>query len=215
MPLAKVIVLSACALVVVLSVLFLISYVRRTNRVVRDSQDILSDKELIEFINSQPDKIIDSKLLMEEFGLTKFEAGGRLRHFQSNGLVQTMSSRNGLKHYFTLARPIDKPYELKLTDDPFMTIEDLMLIFKHNDYQVTLQEICLSTGLPIKVILEEMKYFEKEKVIKCLLKPQQGGFYHQKVYTLCEPYRSNPNQYLDLKEANLELKEIVSKVNKA
>ena len=69
--------------------------------------------------------------------------------------------------YYTLAKSIEKSYDLNLSNDPFMTVEDLMIIFKHYDYQVSLQEVCLSTGLPLKVILEEMKYFEKEKVVKC------------------------------------------------
>ena len=212
MDLAKIIVLSVCFAVIALIIIFAIVYTRRYNRVVSESQVDVSDKELIEFINSQPDKIVDKKAVMNEYGLSKFAAGGRLSHFLSNGLLKTMSSRNGMKRYYTLLKPIEKSYDLKLTDDPFITVEDLLLIFKHYEYQVTLQEICLCSGLPIKVILEEMKYFEKEKVIKCLLLSQNAGFTHQKVYTLCEPYRSNPDKFLDLKEVNFELKEIYNNV---
>lgn len=215
MPLAKIIVLSVLFIFVGLLIGFAIAYTRKSNRAVKDSQVDVSDKELIEFFNSQPDKIVDNKALMNEFGLTKFEAGSRLRHLLTHGLLKMMSSRNGMKRYYTLQKPIEKSYDLELTDDPFITVEDLLLIFKHYDYQVTLQEICLCSGLPIKVILEEMKYFEKEKVIKCLLASQNGGLSHQKVYTLCEPYRSNPDQFLNLKEANFELKEIYNNIRKA
>lgn len=215
MTMAKIIVLSVCFAVIALTIIFAIVYTRKSNKVIRESQIDVSDKELIEFINNQPDKIIDYKALMNEFGLTKFEAGGRLRHFLTHGLLRIMSSRNGMQRYYTLAKPIEKPYDLKLTDDPFMTVEDLLLIFKHCDYQVTIQEICLITGLPIKVIVEEMKYFEKEKVVKCLLLSQNNGFSYQKIYSLCEPYRSNPDKFLNLEELNFELEEIYKNAKKA
>jgi len=211
----KVILLSIIVSILLFTILFVIIYTRRTSRVVRDSQSYLSDKELIEFINGQPDKIVNSKILMEEFGISKFDAGARLRNFSNNGILKTLSTRNGLSVYYMLSKPIEKPYDLELTDDAFMTVEDLMLIFKYNDYQVTLQEICLTTGLPIKIINEEMKFFEKENVIKCLLMTNNGGFTHQRIYTLCEPYRSNPDQFLNLKDVNYELNEIYENVRKA
>jgi hypothetical protein len=215
MGLAEAIIIAVCVLAVFLLIGIAIIYTKNYRGAIKDSQVVISDKDLIIFINSQPDKIVDRKLLMNEFGLSKFEAGGRLNHFFTNGLLQVMTSRSGLKRYYTLSRAIEKSFDLELTEDPFITVEDLLLIFKNYDYQVTLQEVCLSSGLPIKVILEEMKYFEKEKVIKCLLLRQHGGFSYQKVYTLCEPYRSNPDQFMNLQEeANLELKEIVKKINK-
>lgn len=204
----KVIVLSILLFSITFLIVFLIAYVKRTNRAIKYSQVDVTDKQLIEYINEQPDKIVDTKMLVEQFGLTKFEAGGRLRHMLNNGILRILRTRNGLKSYYTLLKPIDKEYSLDLTDDPFMTIEDLMLIFKHYDYQVSIQEICLCTGLPLKVINEEMKYFEKENVVKCLLMTNQSGFGYQRIYTLCEPYRSNPEEYLSLKDANFELKEI-------
>ena len=39
-----------------------------------------------------------------------------------------------------------------------------------------------------------------------------GGMSHQRVYALCEPYRSNPDEYLDLRSANFELKEIYKNI---
>jgi len=214
MELHNIIILSLLFTVLLLIIFFAIYYIKKSNRAVNDSQVDVSDKKLIEFINNQPDKIVNSKALVDEFGLTKFEAGGRLRHFMTNGLLRRMTTRNGMKTYYTLSKPVEKSYDLVLTDDPFMTVEDLMLIFKHNDYQVSLQEICLCTGLPIKVILEEMKYFEKEEVIKCLLLSINSGFSHQKVYVLCEPYRSNPESYMALADVNFELNEIYEKVRK-
>jgi len=193
---------------------FTIAYIRKVNKSIKESQVEVSDKELLEFINSQPDKIINRAAIREEFGLTKFDAGGRLRHFFNNGLLRMLTTSNGMKRYYTLAKPIDKSYDVALTDDPFMTVEDLMLIFRHNDYQVTMQELILCTGLPIKVIVEEMKYFEKEGVVKRLLLSNLGSYYHQKHYSLNEPYRSNPESYMKLQDANFELKEIYEHVRK-
>ncbi|MDF1696643.1 MAG: hypothetical protein P1U56_12455 [Saprospiraceae bacterium] len=211
---AKIIVLGALFTFIALIVLFAIGYYRKSTKAVRDTQSIVTDKEIIEFLDSQPDKIMDSKILMAEFGLSKFEAGSRLNHLMTHGVFKALSTKGGLVRYYTLVKPIENSYDLELTDDAFMTVEDLLLIFKHNDYQVSLQELCLSTGLPVKVLLEEMKYFESEKVVKCLYKSSNGGMTHQKIYTLCEPYRSNPDQFMELKDVNFELEDIFNKVKK-
>ena len=214
MELGKVVVLAALALSLFLLIYFSIRYTIKSKKAVKLSQQALTDKELIEFINNEPDKIINAESLMNNFGLTKFEAGGRLRHFLSHGILKGLMSGNGMSYYYTLAKPVEHSYDLELTDDAFMTVQDLLLIFKHYDYQVTLQELCLSTGLPLKVIVEEMKHFEKEKIVRRLLMSNQGGHNYQKVYMLCEPYRSNPEEFLKLKELNFELKTIYAKVTK-
>ncbi len=215
MELHKIIVLSVGLLVLFLLILFAIVYTRKSRKAIRNSQTDVTDKELIEFINSQPDKIVNSQTLIEAFGLTKFEAGGRLRHFYYNGLLRMLRTGNGMKSYYTLSKSIEKSYDLDLTEAPFMTVEDLLMIFKHYDFQVSLQEICLSTGLPIKVILEEMRYFQKEKVVNCLFSSNGYGLPQRKIYLLREPYRSNPDGFLNLKNANFELKEIYEKIRKA
>ncbi len=212
MELHKIIIIASVLSVLALFIGFIIVYFRNSIKAINNTQRKISDKALIEFIDGQPDKIVNAKLLREEFALTKFEAGSRLRHLLNNGIVQILRTAGGLSSYYTLSKPIDKKHDLDLTDDPFMTVEDLMLILKHNDFQVTLQEICLATGLPIKIILEEMKYFEKEKVVKRLLMTNSTGFGYRRIYTLQEPYRSNPEEYLALKDANFELKEIYQRI---
>ncbi|MEM9549493.1 MAG: hypothetical protein AAGA77_26215 [Bacteroidota bacterium] len=215
MPTHKIIILGVAILVPILAVFFVLMYIRKSNRTLTDTQEDISDKELLEYINSQPDKIVDTKMLMRDFDLSKYESTIRLRHFYTNGILTILRSGSGLKSYYTLSRPIDKSYDLNLTDDPFMTKEDLLMIFKHYDYQVSMQEICLCTGLPLKIILEEMKYFEKEGVVNRLLKSNKDGFSHQRLFTLCEPYRSNPDAYMDLRDANIELKEIYRNLRNA
>ena len=211
----EMIVLAVCVTIVLACVMFLVSYVKRTNSAVRNTQSIVTDKELIEFVNKQPDKLVNAKMLTEEFGLHKFEAKSRMNHLLTHGICRPLVTKSGMSRYYTLVMPIENTYDLKLTDDEFMTVEDLILIFKHNDYQVTLQELCLCTGLPVKVLLEEMKYFEKEKVVRCLYKTVNAGFSHQKVYTLREPYRSKPEAFMELKDVNFELKDIYEKVKRS
>ena len=215
MELGKLIALSVVFSLLALLIIFSIVYTRKTSRAIKESQSDITDKALLEFINSQPDKIVNVQMLIQEFGLTKFQAGSRLRSLSHYGVLKRMHTRNGMKAFYTLGRPIDKPYDLKLTDDPFMTVEDLMVIFEHYEYQVTLQELCLVTGLPIKVLIEEMKYFEKEKIVNYLLMTNSSGVTHSRVFTLREPYRSNPREYMSLVNANYELKEIYQKTRPA
>lgn len=214
MELYQIILIITTIIIPLLIIFFAVHYTRKSNRTIKESQSGISDKELIEFIDNEPDKIVDSQMLMNSLHLTKFEARARLRHFHHNGLLCVLRSRNGMKAYYTLSKAIDRTYDLNLTDDPFMTIEDLMLIFKHCEYKVSLQDICLCTGLPIKVINEEMKYFEKEGVVRGLYWTNESGFGHQRIYTLCEPYRSNPDEYLDSSKVNFKLKEIYEKVRR-
>ena len=93
MDLTKIIVISSLILFGLLLILFAIIYTRRSAKAVRYSQTNLTDKELLEFINSQPDKMVNSKVLMDRFGLTKFESGSRLRHLMHYGLLRMLRSR--------------------------------------------------------------------------------------------------------------------------
>ncbi len=142
---------------------------------IAESQEVVSDKQIIEFINGQPDKFIDAQMLANYYDISKSHAKSRLTHLNTNGIVEGLYTKNTLKYYYTLTRPIEKPYDLKLSSEPFMTMEDLMVIFKHFDFKVSLMELCLSTGLPIAVIKREMKYFEKEKILKLLYKQNYYG----------------------------------------
>lgn len=170
-----------------------------------------SDKDLLLFINEQPDKIVDAELIARKFNTSKSKVSARLRPLHYKGVLSILYNRMMTKGHYTLSRPIEKSYDLSLSEDPFMTLEDLLKIFKHYDYQVSLQEMILVTGLPIKVIEREMKYFEKEKIVKLMLKMESQHVY-QRIYTLNEPYRSNPDAFLKLDNVNFKLKEIYEKV---
>lgn len=187
--------------------------VRSYNHSVRQSYSKLSDRDLLLFADGQLDKIVDKRLVAETFGLTKTEAARRLSLLYHNGIFSILYNRSMTGMSYTLIKPIDKDHNITLSDEPFMTLEDLLMICKHYDYQVTLQELCLATGLPIKVVKREMKNFEKQNIVKMMLQMHSQSIY-QRRYLLNEPYRSDPERFLELKNVNFELKEIYEKLSK-
>ena len=87
-----------------------------------------------------------------------------------------------------------------------------MLLFKHFDYRVSIQDICMATGLPVSVIREEMKHFIKKEIVREVINAVSDGMTHyssSRFYILRDPYRNNPDAYLEQEEAiDFELKEI-------
>jgi len=82
-------------------------------------------------------------------------------------------------------------------------------LFIHHKHKLTLQQICIDTGLPIVVIKREMKYFIKEKIVKMLHSYNQNGTMNR-TYILEEPYHSNPDIFLEKQEEiNFELEELL------
>jgi len=194
---------------VILIAVFILAY-RSYNNSFEETYGAMSDKDILLAMNEQPDKILDPKFLARKFGISKSKAGARLRGLLYAGVVQMLYNKSMTKGFYTMSKPIDKPFDLEMSEEPFMTLEDLLLIFKHYDYQVTMQELILVTGLPLKVIKREMKHFEDEKIIKIMLK-QEGSTY-RRIYLLNEPYRSNPDAFLQLENINFELRAIYEKV---
>ena len=196
--------------VIVMTLLIVIG-VKAYMKSISASYEKVSDRDLLLFINEQPDKIIDKKLVARTFGISKTQSSSRLSSLQHNGVLSVLYNKSMTSYSYTLSRPINKDTDIDLSQEPFMTLEDLLKIFKHYDYQVSMQELILITGLPLKVIKREMKYFEKEKIIKIMLK-MQNQYTYQRLYMLNEPYRSNPDAFLKLENANFELREIYEKV---
>ena len=83
-----------------------------------------------------------------------------------------------------------------------------MTLFKHHNHQLTIQDVCIDTGLPIPVIKREFKYFIKEKIVKLFY---TNGIGTQSIsYILNEPYRNNPDAFLEKEEQiNFQLEEIL------
>lgn len=175
----------------------------------------MSDKELLLFVDSQPDKLLDADMVARSTSLSTKEAKMRIRNLTYKGLLKIASSHGGFKYYYSLIQPIRKGPYPTLSSDPFLTVSDLMILFKFFDYRLSLQDICLSTGLPINVIKEEMKYFVKKEIIKQVTARVGDGVTYlssARFYILMDPYRSNPDAYLEQEEEiDLDLGEIYNK----
>ncbi len=172
-------------------------------------QHLITDKELLETIARQPGGIVSIKQLAEITPLTKKQVRFRMIYFMGQGVVK-QSHDGKMSAYYSLAAPIDERPAPPLSDKPFLTVEDILTLFKRHDHQLTLQKICMDTGLPIVVIKREMKYFTKEKIVKMLYSYNENGTTTSRTYILEEPYRSDPDIFLEREdEINFELEELL------
>ena len=175
------------------------------------SQRFLTDKELFLLIDQEPDQLMTSKRLAEKTDLTLKQAKNRLSFLLRMGVL-TASHDSRLKSFYSLREPVEQVEIPGLSDEPFLTVEDILLLFKAHNYKLTYQRACLSTGLPIAVIKEEFKYFVKQKIITQVWSPAMAGQTRSKMYLLKEPYRSNPDKFIEREEQmNLELQKIYVK----
>jgi len=172
----------------------------------------ISDKELLLLISEQRDGLLSIKNATSLTGLTKAQLKKRFYIFQMKAIVN-IGYTNSFKYYYSLKQPITKgPFPL-LSSDPFLTIADLMALFKHFDYRLSLQDLCISTGLPVNVIANEMKHFLKEKIVAELNHSSADGMSSSKFYILTDAYRDNPEKYIENQEAiNLDLSKIYKEV---
>lgn len=200
------------ALLVIFAVVGLIIYaVRKQSKDNYLTQGLISDQELLRLIAAQPDGIMTVDRLVEQSGLNKKQAKSRLAYLQMQGIFDVHHG-SWMKGHYSLKDPlVDKQIE-GISKEPFLTVEDMLLLFKHHDYQLTYQKVCVSTGLPVSVIKEELNYFIKEKVVSKVQKTDPMGMYSRVMFLLEEPYRSNTNKFLEReKEMNLELEKIYIK----
>ena len=193
---------------ILLLIFFVIQYQKHVKEIEYD-QHLITDKELLETIARQPGGIVSIKQLAEITPLTKRQVRFRMIYFQGQGVVK-QSHDTKMSAYYSLAAPIDERPAPPLSDKPFLTVEDILTLFKHHDHQLTLQKICMTTGLPIVVIKREMKYFTKEKIVKMLYTYGADGMTTSRTYILEEPYRSDPDIFLEREdEINFELEELL------
>ncbi|NNE29555.1 MAG: hypothetical protein HKN16_07955 [Saprospiraceae bacterium] len=164
----------------------------------KNGQAKISDRDLLLLFDEQPDGLLSKQQIKLQTGLTSSEVRSRLQFFVLNKVLRT-SYTNKLKYYYSLSNPLDKREGPALSDKPFLTVADILTLFKHFDYRMSLQDICMATRLPMQVILREMKYFEKEKVV-VLLHTTTNVHTGETIkdYILQEPYRSNPEKFMDL-----------------
>jgi hypothetical protein len=127
----------------------------------------------------------------------------------SYGVLQRSYNSRG-RHFFGTRDPIEEVPEFKLSNDPFLTVEDLLQIFEAYDYKVTAQEMIIATGLPLAVLKRELKYFEAQKIIQRLQRTDSNGMVMKRFYVLQDPYRSDPDRFRDQADRlDLEMREIL------
>ncbi|MEL6806036.1 MAG: hypothetical protein AAFO91_19930, partial [Bacteroidota bacterium] len=149
----------------------------------------------------------------ESTGLKKSAVRIRLQSLATQGLVH-MNYSTKMKAFYRLRSPIDRREVPELSDEPFLTVQDVLVLFKHFDLKPSLQDLVIATRLPIKVIMREMKYFQKQGIIQILYgsTDAMGTVTGTKSFVLEEPYRSNPDQFLAKEEKlNLELRKVLVK----
>lgn len=194
---------------IILPLVFLFVYVARQKKHTRDTQRDLSDRELLRIIASKIDGFVTAQELAKETPLTKAEASARLMSLATVGILKT-STRMMSDYHYELARPIEEVDPITLSPEPFLTANDILKLFKAYNYRLDYQNLIMATGLPLNILKREMKYFDKEDLVKSMYRQIGQGMYPYSFFLLEEPYRSNPDQFLQHQETvDLKLKEIL------
>lgn len=202
-----IVVISLFAVAAILMTWAIVSYTRNVKKI-ENTQDKLSDKQLLLLFEEEPDGYLSKQRMLAKTNLTKSEVSFRLSYLGFLGLTKTLYT-SSFKTLHRLADPIEKREIPELSKKPYLTVEDILKLFKVYDYKLTLQNLCLATGLPLSILKREMKFFEKEKIVEVLTEYSADGMSGKKNWVLREPYRSNPDQFLALEEKmNLELEKI-------
>ncbi|MBT8220504.1 MAG: hypothetical protein KJP00_11800 [Bacteroidia bacterium] len=204
-----VIVLGGILVFITLLVLGIIFGMKAYQKSLAIAQYIINDRDLLLLINDEPDSIINAESLAKTSGLSLGDAKKRLGYLANSGILNRLNNSK-FKTFYELKKEIQNDTLIKLSAEPYLTIEDLFELFDHHGYKMSLQDICISTGLPIEIIKREMKYFEKEGIVHSLVRTV--GFVQHAVYILQEPYKNDPRRYRNIEEeVNLDLEKIYLK----
>lgn len=195
--------------VVAIFVIFLIVLLQQQKKTRINSQRDISDRDLLRLIAKQPDGMISKKELTAKSRLSSSAAVIRLSSLTTNGVLRVYHD-SMLSGYYGLVKPLEEIPSLSLSPEPFLTVDDILKLFEAFDYKLDYQKLILSTGLPLDILKREMKYFEKEKIIKKLFHTDSNGIRSKQFFILQEPYRSSPAQFLSReKEMNQRVKELL------
>jgi len=198
-------ILIATFIAMALILIYTIRKIRPSEKKIEYDQHLMTDKELIQVIAKQPGGIASVKQLANITSLSPKQLSARLIYFYNQGIVRNQIGA-GFKGHYSLIVPIDERPAPKLSEKPFLTVEDILTLFKHHNHQLTLQKICMDTGLPISIINREMKYFIKEKIVNTINTVGQ----YDKTFILKEPYRSDPDIFLKKQEEiDFELEDLL------
>ncbi len=189
--------------------LFLVIALQKQKKTRINSQRDMSDRDLLRLIAKQPDGLISKKELAAKSRLSSSAATIRLSSLTTNGVLRVYHD-GMLSGHYGLVKPLEEVPEVSLSPEPFLTVDDILKLFEAFDYKLDFQKLILATGLPLDILKREMKYFEKEKVVKMLFSTDSNGVTHRKFFILQEPYRSNPAHFLSReKEMNQRVKELL------
>ena len=210
----KTIVLSIVLTIVAVALVALVYWLNRHygghKQVNRETQRFITDYAILELIESQPDGLLTAKGLAAVTELAETEALRRLMMLYNWGGLYYMHDNWGKVH-FSLRRPLDRREPPALSAEPFLTVDDIVRLFRHHDFRLTPQDLVTSTRLPANVLQREMKYFQREGIVQQLYSHDpNSGSVTQKFYVLREPYRSDPEAFLDRGAAmDLQLRELL------
>lgn len=174
---------------------FLASRNAQTNA---DTQRIITDIALLRLFEQQPGGLLSASMVAEKTDLTKAEASYRLQNLSTGGLLRAGMNHNGLMRYYELAAPLEEVAGIVLSDEPFLTLEDLQQIFIAYDYRVSPHDLMVTTGLPWQMLSLEMQHFRKAGIIEVANIARPGD--SSKQYILVEAY--HPSGKLDLESRN-------------
>jgi hypothetical protein len=174
----------------------------------RDTQHIVNDLELLRLFERQPGGFLSKEMVAEKTGLTVGEALMRLNSLHIGGLLRAGMNPTGARRYFELSAPLEEIPGLRLSGEPYLTIEDLREVFIAYDYKVSPHKLMVTTGLPWEILSREMKHFRQQGVIDLVYLERPGDGYKQ--YLLMEDYQ-HPDK-LDLASRtriNAEVKQVL------
>ncbi len=173
------------------------------------TQRHITDKDLLLLLHNEPDQLLSPHQLAEKTELNLTEARTRLNALFNYGMLQRSYNSRG-RYFYSTRDPIIDPPNLPLSQDPFLTVEDLIQIFAAYDYKVTSQQMIMATGLPLAVLKRELKYFEEQKIIQKLRRSDSNGMTTKRFFVLQDPYRSDPDRFrAQADKLDLEMREIL------
>lgn len=178
-----------------------------------DTQREISDRDLLRLLASQPDGLLSPHQLADQSGLTLNQARTRLSALMMYGILERSHNRRA-RYFYGLQDPLEEAPDLALSPAPFLTVEDLLNIFRHYNYRVSPQNLIMATGLPLAIIKREMKHFEAEGIVQKLQRVKHTGSVMESYFVLQEPYRSDPEQFrARAGTLDLEMREILRNDN--
>lgn len=178
------------------------------------TQRAITDSDLVRLFHQQPDGFLSPHRLAEITDLKLSEARQRLVAFNAVGILKKSHNKRG-RYFYSLREPFQEPPTVAFSPDPFLTVEDLLQLFDAYGGRISIQDMILATRLPLKVLMREMKHFEKEKIVE-QLKTSEGAYSTNinKFYVLQDPYRTDPNAFRKRAgEVDLKLKELLKNEN--